>query len=119
MKPIERYIRNQYQKSALKRGFAWLLSDAEFLAMLDEPCHYCGMTHSNIARRDQYAVKERYYNGIDRIDSSGDYTPENTAACCRCCNAAKSDMPHDIFVQSAWLYMRLNRIRTLRNLKGH
>lgn len=109
MLPIERYILNQYKKSAQKRGKTWLLTDEQFIAYLDQECIYCGEKATNTAYRKQYAVTTRSYNGIDRIDSSGDYTPANTVSCCKHCNAAKSDQTLAQFRESEWLQEKLRR----------
>ena len=35
---------------------------------------------------------------LDRIDSSEDYTSQNTVGCCRMCNVAKNNHPIDVFL---------------------
>lgn len=32
-----------------------------------------------------------FYNGIDRLDNTKGYTPENSVACCKHCNSLKGD----------------------------
>lgn len=106
MLPIETYIMNQYIKSAEKRGFKFQLTPDNFLVMIDLPCVYCGAVHSNEAKRNQYSVKTRRYNGIDRINSDQDYTISNTVSCCGACNSAKSDQDVADFMKSEWLIAR-------------
>jgi len=52
-------------------------------------------------RVSSHNTGEFTYNGIDRIDSDGGYTPDNIVACCKKCNIAKSDMTTDDFL--AWI----------------
>lgn len=47
------------------------------VAIWSTPCYLCGRTPAL---------------GIDREDSSGDYTPENARPCCMVCNYMKKDM---------------------------
>ena len=63
---IQNYIYAQYRKCAIKRGFAFNLTIEEFLAMASAPCVYCRKVNSNRAYRAQYAVKEWFYNGVNR-----------------------------------------------------
>ena len=42
------------------------------------------------------------WNGIDRIDSSKDYTLDNCNPCCQICNIAKRNMPLEKF--QLWIY---------------
>lgn len=108
MLPIQKYILRQYKGCASKRNIAFLLSDDQALAIMDCTCVYCGEKHSNTAIRSQYAVKEFRYNSIDRVNSDLPYDASNTVACC---NAAKSDMPIEVFLTSGWIAERRNTLR--------
>ena len=116
MLPIVKYILRQYKGCATKRGLAWKLSDSDFQRLIDEPCVYCGDVATNTAKRTQYAIATYVYNGIDRINSSQDYTISNCVSCCKACNAAKSDVPLHVFLSSEWLQDRLHRVNQLREL---
>ena len=48
--------------------------------------------------RNRDAFGEFVYNGIDRIDSKIGYLPNNVTPCCKWCNKAKSNTPHDEWV---------------------
>lgn len=113
MLPIQRYVLAQYRRCATKRGYAFLLTDSEAIKMMECDCVYCGASKSNRAIRNQYAVKEYSYNGIDRINSDKDYTISNCVACCKECNAAKTDMTLGDFMNSVWLTDRLQKLRSL------
>ena len=47
-------------------------------------CHYCGSEKSN---------------GIDRIDSSLGYLPDNVLPCCKICNYMKNNHSYKFFVE--------------------
>jgi hypothetical protein len=114
MLPIQNYILAQYKRCATKRGYKFLLEDTEVIKIMSRPCVYCGAMNSNRAVRNQYAVKEYSYNGIDRINSDQDYTISNCAACCSSCNAAKSNMSVVDFMRSEWFMVRITALRNLK-----
>ena len=66
---------------ARKSGRGWLLDDIFAFKLIISDCVYCGQKSNWPNGR----------NGIDRIDSSIDYYPENCVSCCKYCNGAKSD----------------------------
>lgn len=103
---IENYIYRQYVACADKRGYDFQLDIDTFFAIADAPCVYCGAVDSNCAVRSQYAIKERRYNGVDRVNSDLPYTVGNTVSCCKHCNAAKSAMELSKFLNSSWLTAR-------------
>lgn len=61
-------------RAARSRGIRWALSAAQAQAIVAQPCRYCGGPGGT----------------IDRIDSSGDYSPENVAPACHTCNSMKA-----------------------------
>lgn len=90
-----------YRRAAEERGRVVSISDSEIGELIHSDCHYCGVEPSNIHLWSTAKRKPYYYNGIDRIDSSKDYVPGNTVACCATCNFAKRNMAYDAFV--GWL----------------
>ena len=78
-----------YKSSARKRGVKFLLIEADFRQLIESPCCYCGIEPhtTRIRNGDSYT-----YSGIDRVDSAGDYVPQNCAPCCATCNRAKLTM---------------------------
>lgn len=68
-----------------KRGMAMELTKAEFQAIAGRPCHYCGATTPK-------------GNGVDRVDSSKTYSPDNCVPACGWCNLAKSTAAAQDFV---------------------
>lgn len=73
---------SKYKGSAKTRSLDFSLSEQQFSDLILGDCHYCGVAKSN---------------GIDRIDSSVGYLPENSVSCCAPCNRAKSDMSYEDF----------------------
>jgi hypothetical protein len=96
-----------YQKRAKSSGLEWRLTEAEFRALTQGNCQYCGTTPTylrsggcprNSASTIENAVYR--YNGVDRLDNDGGYVPGNVVTCCGTCNFAKRDMRLDAFI--AW-----------------
>lgn len=59
--------------------------------LVQKECVYC-LSKPN----RPYLTKEDgiiYLNGIDRVDNTQGYTPENCVPCCTICNRAKNGMP--------------------------
>ena len=93
-------ILGSYRCKASRRGYAWELTDEDFDRLTSSPCSYCGCPPSNI-RSVKRGIGDFIYSGIDRVDNTEGYTPENTVSCCGDCNNAKSDMSLAEF--EAWL----------------
>jgi hypothetical protein len=90
----------QYRASARKRKYPWTLTQEETHRLFEANCYYCGSKPKQV-----YKAKECHgpyvYNGIDRVDSSLGYTPDNCVPCCWVCNFAKRKMTKDVFL--AWV----------------
>jgi hypothetical protein len=88
------------KNNAKSRKHSFELTKAEFRALTQSDCYYCGQAPSQIIRakgtNGVYA-----YNGIDRIDSKRGYVIDNVRACCKTCNNAKSTLSEQEFFQ--WL----------------
>jgi len=78
----------QYKRTARSKNLTWALTDEEAGKMLSSPCVYCG--HEDFATR---------LNGIDRLNQQGNYTTENTVACCWTCNYMKGTMDPNTFIE--------------------
>ena len=92
-------ILTYYRCNARRREIDWGLSREEFLALVFQPCHYCGEEWSMKAKKHKDI--ELFYNGVDRVDSDGDYVTGNVVPCCKTCNNAKSRQTLDEF--RAWV----------------
>lgn len=82
---------NDIKFKAKKRKKNWSLSHTESFKMITSPCDYCGF------------VPEWPNNrvGIDRVDNTKGYTPNNCVSCCFTCNSAKKELTRDDFL--AWI----------------
>lgn len=96
-----RRVYRSYRKNARERGLAWNLSIEEFEGVAAQPCHYCGALATNTWGDNDLYNGAWNYNGLDRIDSSKGYTPDNVVPCCTRCNYAKHDMTTAEF--KAWV----------------
>ena len=90
----------QYKRHAADRGLKFLLDYETVEKMVRAPCTYCGIVGGNLKKTKN--LKAGFaHNGIDRLDSDGDYITSNVAPCCGACNRAKRDMNRDEFVALA------------------
>jgi hypothetical protein len=87
---------SNYKRHALARGFPFEISDGEFSALTKQPCKYCGRTE--VSTESLRYGGDLAYNGVDRIDSSLGYVPENCAPCCKTCNVMKQRLTVDEFI---------------------
>lgn len=96
-------ILRTYRKTAKRRALSWNLTVHEFEDFILSECHYCGFEGSlkalPLARKEDQVL---ITNGVDRVDSSVGYSPENCVSCCTVCNRAKSDQ-----TQEEWEEYRL------------
>jgi len=81
-----------YKRNAATRDIEWALTEAQATALFSSPCHYCGAAPSKVVGGRDYNGLF-VYNGIDRVDSSRGYVPENVVPCCHPCNWSKGDRP--------------------------
>lgn len=72
------------KSNAIARNIQFLLTKEEALALLHSDCYYCGEPHAD---------------GIDRLDSIGDYSKENCVPCCGICNIMKNKFSLEIFLK--------------------
>jgi hypothetical protein len=82
------YYKSYYTK-AHKRGYEFTLTEEFFLKTISSPCYYCNH------------FKEGEAVGIDRINNSIGYLPENCVPCCEICNRMKSFYHPVFFVEKA------------------
>jgi len=79
----KRYVNECNRRNRLVRGIAMELNFDQFSGLINKPCHYCGITNCR---------------GVDRIDSNGNYTTNNTNPCCKVCNEMKNDKTEQQFI---------------------
>lgn len=76
----------EYRSNARFKNRVLSLTLSEFLALVRQPCVYCGSPP---------------LSGLDRVDSEIGYTSINSVPCCKICNRAKREMPLTEF--QAWI----------------
>lgn len=85
-RPIREVYYDRYLRYTEKRrGIKFLMSREKFDELWAQPCSYCGARIETI--------------GIDRLNSSGDYTDDNVVPCCPTCNKMKLTMTVEQFVK--------------------
>jgi hypothetical protein len=91
---ISKYFRpaktkyQQYEQRCRLKTLENLLSEKEKISMFHQPCFYCGHKHHVPVDR----LRPGDLNGIDRLDSNGGYTKENTVSACSRCNYMKGTL---------------------------
>lgn len=80
------FVRN-LKKQAKKRGIEFNLTDEKIREITSQCCFYCDVPPMQKMRSCQGGVF--LYNGMDRVDSKGGYTPDNIVPCCGRCNSMK------------------------------
>jgi len=92
-----RKLLRSYRRSAKKRGIEFRLTPSIFKTLTSLPCHYCGAIPEQ-EKKTGSSTGSYFYNGIDRLDSSGHYELTNVVPCCKCCNMAKATMEESEFL---------------------
>lgn len=93
-----------YRRDALRRGLSFNLTEQLFAELTRRACWYCGTAPAQVkanisAHNPEIAERSRYvYNGIDRVDNTRGYEPDNVVPCCKTCNRAKDTMTETKFV---------------------
>jgi 5-methylcytosine-specific restriction endonuclease McrA len=90
-----------YRKSARDRGLSWDLSNAEFFALVTSNCRYCGTPPNSVRKPNAGVNGEFFYTGVDRVENTLGYIPDNVVSCCWDCNRAKGMMTIAAF--ESWL----------------
>lgn len=84
------------RKQAKARGLVYDLTLEQFTALARSPCGYCGCPAGNLFKKKATDVGIPY-SGIDRVDPSRGYTPDNVVPACGVCNRFKMTLDHDGF----------------------
>jgi hypothetical protein len=80
---------NEYKYASEQvRSIKFLLSEKHYEFIQYNECYLCGIR-----------PMEGHRNGIDRLDSNGDYILENCKACCGHCNKMKRDYSYEDFIR--------------------
>lgn len=82
--PLIRHL-SDYKSRANNKNIKWDLSDEQANNYFNSKCFYCNKLDN--------------YNGIDRIDSNGNYEEKNCVACCKTCNIMKGTKTISDFIK--------------------
>lgn len=103
-----------FRRNAKKRNLKVSITYEQWYELSQGSCFYCGTFRSNtnkVGGDPKFCGRLPFlYNGIDRLDNSIGYTPENSVSCCKNCNFAKHAMSVDDFlsmVKNIYEYRRL------------
>ena len=77
---------NVYSRSAQLKNLLFDISYEYYEELVKKPCYYCG------------EIRERGFNGIDRLNSSVGYVNDNCVSCCSMCNYMKSSLSPNVFI---------------------
>ena len=92
---VQLYYR--YRHEADKRGLIFELTKEQFAEMTKKDCFYCSRKPGQVIQAKR-CNGSYTYNGIDRLNSSKDYTTDNCVPCCKRCNFMKMEMTVEEFV---------------------
>lgn len=97
------YWIRKYKSRSKKLGIEFSLSDNEFYDICSMNCYYCGDTPTvrSCGYKGKNSTVEFRANGIDRVESDGGYTRENSVPCCTPCNLMKTDKTLKNFIDRA------------------
>ena len=73
---------------AKKKGYVWELCEEDAKSMMVSECMYCG-----------YLDLDTTVNGIDRMNNTTGYTPDNCVGCCGVCNFMKLSLDAQTFIE--------------------
>lgn len=75
----------RYKWGAKLRKHSFELSFDYFLSLITSGCYYCGAIENFV--------------GVDRLDNTRGYTPDNVVPCCFPCNGMKGTRKLEIFLE--------------------
>lgn len=86
----------RWKHRAKKKGLSFSLTREQLFELSKSNCFYCGAAPAQV-RSNPHGNGSFVYNGLDRLDNSQGYTPENVVPCCGTCNHAKATLSVDEF----------------------
>jgi hypothetical protein len=87
----------QYRRHARNRELSFNLTRELFERLVRGRCYYCGISGSNLKITKNCRDGFRH-NGIDRLDPSRGYEPDNVVTACKQCNIAKRSLSAEAFI---------------------
>jgi hypothetical protein len=98
----------RYKGNVRATGRAFNLTREEFKEITSRNCFYCGSPPRQKVHAMHTLNGQYLHNGIDRIDNSRGYEPDNVRPCCRTCNFAKNTMDEQEFI--GWVQRAYNHL---------
>ena len=93
----------KHQNRAHLAGIEMNLDILEYISICEGLCVYCGIEgYVSEKKSNPNLASDWIHNGIDRVDSHGDYTLANSVTSCPYCNVKKSTLS---------LYRFYNKVR--------
>lgn len=87
-----RNLMSIYFTKARKRNRLFLLTFEEFKKLVTSNCNYCNIEPKQPFKRQKHNEIALLYNGLDRVDTNGNYDIVNSVPCCFVCNKSKGTM---------------------------
>jgi len=103
-----------YRAHARNRNLCFEIDLDLFKEITKKNCYYCGCAPFQI-KKSKSNNGDYIYNGIDRIDSSKGYFPDNIVPCCGRCNVAKMNIAREEFL--LWIDRVYQNIHRFDNIK--
>ena len=100
--------------SATRRKLEYSLSRKDVEKIVISNCTYCNSSPANELRTHRTKKLKFKYSGIDRVDSTKGYIPDNVVPCCDDCNTAKGSKSEAEFVE--WI-KRVHKYVVGNNMK--
>jgi len=101
------HVRGGLKFRAKRQGLVCTLSDTQIDVLSMRTCYYCGCEPTSqkyirrMINRENGYIPVGAYSGIDRVDNSKGYTPENSVPCCWECNKMKKNYVCSEFIDRA------------------
>lgn len=89
----------RYKKGAKERNLCWELTDDQFRTLTKSNCWYTGQEPATKISNNESPNSVYVFNGVDRLDNTMGYTPENCVPCCKDANFAKMSLDYNKFLQ--------------------
>jgi len=77
----------------------WALDLEAYTSLVTGICHYCGRPPNQLPKGANMNPSLRR-NGIDRMDNTRGYEPDNCVSCCASCNREKRAQTFEVFVEN-------------------
>ncbi len=92
-----RYLWRVHVQGCLRRDVMNHITIGDYEQYSKQNCSYCGQPPFNMTKLKKGI--NILYNGVDRVDNTKPYEIGNIVTCCKYCNAMKSKLGVDLFLQ--------------------